>query len=370
MVSSKLIHSTPSSNSNFTDQLTKRISFIGITLLALILNFALFSLINLGFKMIQSTELGSIILYWLSLAISTMCAIFFTITVANRMNINNPTGAIPPCDCLRVKSSTIGLQIKWAIVLLCIFYVPLDFVFYLIPGILDFSASTVTSNFLGLYFTWTLPLMIGTALIVHFFVAFREELYFRHFLISEGTRRLGPTTAFIYSGILFGAGHFYYILSPSAQGYSPLYPLLWGLSACFIGLVSGYFFLKKKQLWPIIIAHWLNNVISAIAIHNHLVGIAFIETTLYIYLPLMILGFGFLIYYRKRIKTAFQDIIQIIKQYNIENASQEESIKVNTAERSTPSEEKKELTTQESISMLLLDLFIIILISIGTLLLF
>jgi len=183
-------------------------------------------------------------------------------------------------------------QIKITIILICCVYIPLDCLFNLFPGIIEYTAHSFDANNLDNYFLIdSLFWMILSSTIIHSFVAIKEEFIFREFFLTEGKHQLKLGTSFIYSSIIFGLLHFYYIFQIKKENFSPILPILWGINALIIGFVSGYAFVKTHKIIPVILAHIVNNVLSTIAVRNFVQGKSFWESSfLYMYLPIIFIG--------------------------------------------------------------------------------
>jgi membrane protease YdiL (CAAX protease family) len=219
-----------------------------------------------------------------------------------------------------------GSQLKSALILICIIYIPLDFFSYVIPlifklDVLEYQADALTSSFLGNYLLYDINLMIIMTIVIHFFIALKEEFVFRGFYIYMGEKKLNRNTTFIYSAFLFGLAHFSYIFTTIQDGSSFFFPFWWGFNATIIGITSAYFYISKKQLWPIIIAHWTNNVISAIILRRNYDGIPFWqESFLIIYVPIFVLSIVLLVIYRKSLIKHIKRIYNFFRDYIIETS--------------------------------------------------
>lgn len=80
------------------------------------------------------------------------------------------------------------------------------------------------------------------------FVGFAEELLTRGYLISRLLRLFGPVKSIIYSSLVFSAWHISQYPSAVARTF------IWGL-------VYGFAFTKVRRLWPLALAHAMNNAI-------------------------------------------------------------------------------------------------------------
>ena len=122
-----------------------------------------------------------------------------------------------------------------------------------------------------------------------------------------------------YGKCKFGFAHFSYIFLPY-EGASPIfYPFWWGFNGAVIGITSAYFYISKKQIWPLIFAHWTNNVISAIILRRNIDGVPFWQDTfLIIYVPIFVFSIVFWVIYRKSLIFHIKRIYNFFKDYIIE----------------------------------------------------
>ncbi len=199
-------------------------------------------------------------------------------------------------------------QLKHALLMWLIVFVPLDFLSYLIPGMLDFQKFVLytppsqESLGSGLYFTIPIfGMFIGFSILVHLGVAIHEETLYRGVLQFWGQEKAGMTSAMVISAIVFGLSHFSYWFSNMDK---PIYfPLWWGASGLFVGLMLGFYLRATGHILPMILAHWWNNVVSTIAVWMFLPpqNVADPMATLgwVLYLPLMLLGVVLLLVCRR-----------------------------------------------------------------------
>ncbi len=203
-----------------------------------------------------------------------------------------------------------GQQLKHALLMWLIVFVPLDFLSYLIPGVLEFQKNSIYKPIegSGLYFgNDEFAVFLGLSIIVHLLVAVREETLYRGVLQFWGQEKVGVTSSMVISAIVFGLSHFNYWLIDMTK---PIYfGLWWAGSGLLIGLMLGFYLRTTGHILPMILAHWWNNVVSTIAIWmlvpSH--GTTNPMATLWymLYLPLMLCGVVLLLIWRRTIaKTA------------------------------------------------------------------
>ncbi len=76
-----------------------------------------------------------------------------------------------------------------------------------------------------------------------------EELFFRGFLLRAFNVRWSAKTAIIVSAVLFGVVHFNFLQSTGAA---------------LIGLYLGYVAVRTGSIWPAIVAHGVNNLLTSL----------------------------------------------------------------------------------------------------------
>ena len=79
-------------------------------------------------------------------------------------------------------------------------------------------------------------------------------------------------SAIMMASFYFGLNHFAYFLNPVSQNYPFWFPFLWFLQTFIVGIILGIFIVKKRWIFPVILAHALNNIVSAHAVWSYLQG--------------------------------------------------------------------------------------------------
>ena len=321
----------------------KRLHFALSILFLSIINYIFRLIFNALLNIFSVNELTEILLSYLFFAIMMISStiIVFYIFSKTSLKLDEDEESTSEKQSLTIKKQVgsslnslfqgftfknFGSQLKSALILICIIYIPLDFFSYVIPlifklDVLEYQYNALTSSLLGRYLSYEINLMIIMTIIIHFFIALKEEFVFRGFYIFMGEKKLNKSTAFIYSAILFGLAHFSYIFTTIADGSSFFFPVWWFFNATIIGITSAYFYISKKQLWPLIIAHWVNNVISANILRRNHDGVPFWqESFLTIYVPIFVLGIVLLVIYRKSLIKHIKRIYNYFKDYIIETS--------------------------------------------------
>jgi membrane protease YdiL (CAAX protease family) len=353
----------PVDGSRFSRNLSNRMVFVLEVLLAGVFTF----LFVLGwYSFLDPVSMNPtvyIIWYWILFASSTILAVFLAYWLGRK--IFHSTETFSPGIIFRsftIQKDTVGKQFLYMVILLFLVYIPLDVIGYTIPGILAFSANSLQGSPVNAYLMWSLGAMMPITFFVHFCVAVREEFLVRNYMIVVGEKEVGTPLALIYSAVYFGLAHFNYIFSPVNVDVFWFFPLYWGISAFIIGITAGYLFLKKRMLWPVIIAHWLNNVISSVAVRNYIAGLPFIFTFRSLYLPLLAGTVIIAILTHKTVFSAVSDCFLILKSYRKSVLSSSVVEKQDTRQKMPGDPTLRIPAVQETIGRyLLLDGFIIIL---------
>ena len=112
-------------------------------------------------------------------------------------------------------------------------------------------------------------IFIISVIIIQISVAFTEENIARGFLAKRGSEYTHRISAVLISALYFGLGHFAYFIDLraveilSGKSFPIWFPILWFLQALLIGIILALLVLRRKWLIPVIIAHSLNNIVSA-----------------------------------------------------------------------------------------------------------
>lgn len=215
-----------------------------------------------------------------------------------------------------ITSSNFKYQMLYGILIVFIVFIPLDFIIYLLmPGTIEYTVNSLTyansaNNYLlnDNYFIFLI-----SVLLVQFSVGIYEETLARGFIAKRGSDYFQKNSAVFISSLYFGLGHFAYFFNPISANYPIWYPLIWFTQTFLVGIILALFLLRKKWIFPLIFAHALNNIISAHVLWNY--PNDFIPFSLYLYIPLLIIGLALFIWQFSRIKTAIQNGLKEFGKY-------------------------------------------------------
>lgn len=230
----------------------------------------------------------------------------------------------------KISKKNYKFQILYGILIFFLVFLPFDFFSYLlIPRYLEYQAFALPDTDIYLrvdnYF-----LFLISAIIIQFSVGITEETVSRGLLTKRGSEHFFRLSAVIISSFYFGFGHLAYFLNPISSLFPIWYPFIMFLQSFIVGIVLSLFILRKKWIFPVIIAHTINNIISAHAIwsfwQSFQKGVPFDFTliTLYLYYPLLIIGVMLFVWYYSQIKESFLIGFKMLKTYfRLDNTSEE-----------------------------------------------
>ncbi|MFX1379349.1 MAG: CPBP family intramembrane glutamic endopeptidase [Promethearchaeota archaeon] len=228
------------------------------------------------------------------------------------------SAAIGHLKLYKITKKNYKYQILYGILIFFLVFLPISFFTYLlVPRMLEYQAETFTSNLINKVYLEenNYFLFLISAIVIQFSVGVSEETIFRGIITKRGSEFFFKYSAVIISALCFGLGHFAYFIDPVSRAYPFWYPIIWFAEAFFIGIILSLLVIRRKWIIPAIIAHALNNIISAHAIWSFLQGNNFIIVGFYLYYPLIIIGCILFVWYYSQIKEGLSIGLSMLKEY-------------------------------------------------------
>lgn len=216
---------------------------------------------------------------------------------------------------LKVTKKNFKYQLLWGVLLLMIVYLPLTILGYILPGAVEIEAEIIINQGLASYLLEPYFTFLIFAIIIQFCSCFYEEWVFRGFMVNRGEQQFNKYSAVMISAIFFGVSHSGYIFIAAGSGESLVYPIFWVISAGIVGFVNAAFLIRKKWLFPLIFAHTISNLVSAHTLWYYSKGGYFQDLFIFLYVPLIILGFIILISQYSRFKKGMEFVANDFKSY-------------------------------------------------------
>ncbi|MBN2154760.1 MAG: CPBP family intramembrane metalloprotease [Candidatus Lokiarchaeota archaeon] len=205
----------------------------------------------------------------LSVLIATILSLIFVQLVfyKSKLPLLNPEPPLKETYSL-FTFKNFGTQLLFTFLLLFLVYIPLDFLTYSLPGGLDYSKRSLNTNpDVNAYLNFpSFVTFIIYSIFLHLMVGIREETFFRGYLTVRAEKYLNPSSSILISSLYFGLSHFAYLFTSENLVIDILPAIVWSLGGFLVGSISATFLLKNRMIWPIILAHTLNNVISSSAL--------------------------------------------------------------------------------------------------------
>lgn len=216
----------------------------------------------------------------------------------------------------RVTKKNYKYQFLYGLLIFFFVFLPLDFFTYLfLPDMISYQAFSLSSSASNSYLFRGYYTFLISVIIIQFCVSFSEETIFRGFITKSGSQQLNRISAVIIASLSWGLGHFAYYFDPISEAYPFWFPFIWFIEAFIIGIILSLLVLRRKWIFPVILAHALNNIISAHVLWNFLEGNDFATIALFLYYPLLIIGIMLFIWEFPRIKESLSIGFKLLKTY-------------------------------------------------------
>jgi len=215
----------------------------------------------------------------------------------------------PSSNFLRLFSITkknFKFQLLYGVLLLFLIFIPLDFFTYLLmPDMLDYQLAALNpaGEFsLNSYFNENYYIFLLSIIFIPLCVAIYEESLTRGFLTNRGRVYFNKMSAVILSSFFFGLGHFGYVFTRPSISLPIIFPIVMFIQTFLVGIILAMVVQRRHWIFPAIFAHTLNNVISSFSVWNYINGKDFSFMTMFVYIPLLIIGVILFLWQFSRIK--------------------------------------------------------------------
>jgi len=227
------------------------------------------------------------------------------------------SAAIGHIKLYKMTKKNYKFQILYGILIFFLVFLPIDFFpFLLLPDMLEYQAVAISSKTTGIYLLENnYFLFLISVIVIQLSVSISEETIYRGVITKRGSEFFFKYSAVIISSLSWGLAHFAYFLDPVSSLYPVWYPFIWFIQAFFIGIILSLLIIRRKWIIPAIIAHAINNIVSAHAVWGLLQGYSFTLISLYLYYPLLIIGSILFIWYYPQIKEGFSIGLDMLKNY-------------------------------------------------------
>jgi len=218
-------------------------------------------------------------------------------------------------NLFKITKKNFKFQLLYGLLLLFLIFIPLDFfTYFLAPDTLIYHSTVLVFGY-NSYFFGNYVIFVSSIIFVPLSVAIYEESLTRGFLANRGSDYFNKMSAVILSSFFFGLGHFVFIFTIPSLGLPIIFPTIWFLQTFLVGIILAMIVQRRHWIFPGIFAHTLNNVITSHTIWNYINGTDFSFMTMYVYLPLLIIGIILFIWQFSRIKESLSIGFKEFKTY-------------------------------------------------------
>ncbi|MFX1409339.1 MAG: CPBP family intramembrane glutamic endopeptidase [Promethearchaeota archaeon] len=207
-------------------------------------------------------------------------------------------------------------QLLYGFLIFLLVFLPLDFFTYLlVPDMINYQAISLGLKTTNVYLFEDYFIFLIAVILIQFCISFSEETISRGFITKRGSEQINRISAVLIASLYWGLGHFAYFFDDVSRDFPFWFPFIWFIEAFIIGIILSLLVLRRKWIFPVILAHALNNIVSAHVLWNFLQGNDFATIALYLYYPLLIFGIELLIWQFPRIKESFSIGFNLLKSY-------------------------------------------------------
>lgn len=161
------------------------------------------------------------------------------------------------------------------------------------------------------------------SIIIQLSISFSNETIFRGVITKRGSEHFNNISAVMISTFSFTFIEFF--LNPIMFTASFYIGIIWFIKSFIVGLVFSLTIIRRKWLFPLIIAKTFDSIITSVIIWDFLRGGNFTQLLVFIYIPLLIISLILLILQRSRVKESLQIGVKMIKSYSRNDISLKES---------------------------------------------
>ncbi|MHA1467316.1 MAG: CPBP family intramembrane glutamic endopeptidase [Promethearchaeota archaeon] len=155
-------------------------------------------------------------------------------------------------------------------------------------------------------------LFLLISVVIQFSISFSEETVFRGLITKRGSEHFGKMSAVMISTFYFA---FIEVFLNPVMTINFYFGIIWFIKSFIVGLVLSMTIIRKKWLFPLIIAKTFDSIISSVIFWDFLRGGNFTQLFTFIYSPLLIISLITLIVQRSRVKESLQIGKNMIKSH-------------------------------------------------------
>ncbi|MHA1671277.1 MAG: CPBP family intramembrane glutamic endopeptidase [Promethearchaeota archaeon] len=279
----------------------------------------------------QNTLLFGMLFYYIrALAIALVIIIFLYIsnkksTLSSQLAEKELKLHIAYLKLYNMTKKNYSYQLLYGLLLFFLILIPIEFLISIflpntIPSLAISLAIKKENSFL-LIDNFALFLLLSV--VIQFSISFTEETIFRGLITKRGSEHFNNMSAVMISTLYFAFIEIF--LNPVIMTISYYSGIMWFIKSFIIGLVLSLTIIRRKWLFPLIIAKTFDSIISSVIFWDFLRDGNYTQLLISIYCPLLIISLIILIVQRSRVKESLQIGKNMIKSYFRNEEKLEES---------------------------------------------
>jgi len=206
-------------------------------------------------------------------------------------------------------------QLLYGFLLFFLILIPLEFLFLIaLPNavpLIAVSAVFRRENTFLLIDNFALFLLFSV--VIQFSISFSEETIFRGLITKRGSEHFGKMSAVMISTFYFA--FIDVLLNPLIMTIDYYFGIIWFIKSFIVGLVLSMTIIRRKWLFPMIIAKTFDSIITSVIFWDFFRGGNFTQLLIFIYSPLLIISLIILVVQRSRVKESLQIGKNMIKSH-------------------------------------------------------
>ena len=206
-------------------------------------------------------------------------------------------------------------QLLYGFLLFFLILIPIEFLSLIaLPNAVPFLAiSTVFRRENTFLLIDNFALFLFISVVIQFSISFSEETIFRGLITKRGSEHFSKISAVMISTFYFAFIEVF--LNPLIMTISYYSGIIWFIKSFIVGLVLSMTIIRRKWLFPLIIAKTFDSIISSVIFWDFLRGGNSTQLLIFIYSPLLIISLIILIAQRSRVKESLQIGKNMIKSH-------------------------------------------------------
>ena len=302
-----------------------------VPIFLMIFIFLIFEWILLPLIVNQTSELYGM-LFYLIRASAIFLMIMLFLFISNKMKTKNSQPAkkelalhIGYLKLYKMTRKNYIYQLLYTCLMFFLILIPIEFLFsLLLPETIPYRAVSLILRTENNYLLLSdISVFLLFTIIIQLSLSFSEETIFRGLITKRGSEYFNRMSAVMISTFSFTFIEFF--LNPIIFSVSYYFGVIWFIKSFVVGLVLSLTIIRRKWLFPLIIAKTIDSIITSVIIWDYVRGGDFTQLLLFIYVPLLIISLLLVIMQRSRIKESVQIGIKMIKSYSRKDITVDET---------------------------------------------